>query len=86
MCQHISIMSAETAQLVYKQPILPYYEYNHCVIDSCNEDDLYKFGKSETMRIINKIYDPQEPFMKFILQLTGMKRLKVIKENQGVYG
>ena len=54
-------MSAATAMLVYKQTILPYFEYCDFLIDSCCKKELDKMEKLQyrALRIVHKIRNPR---------------------------
>ena len=55
-------MSTATAMLVYKQTILPYFEYCDFLIDSCCKKELDKMEKLQyrALRIIHKIRNPRD--------------------------
>ena len=71
-------MSAATAMLVYKQTILPYFEYCDFLIDSCCEKELDKMEKLQyrALRIVHKIRNPRDISRVDLLNLSGMKELK----------
>ena len=72
-------MSAATAILVYKQTILPYFEYCDFLIDSCCKKELDKMEKLQyrALRIVHKIRNPRDISRVDLLNLSGMKELKV---------
>ena len=72
-------MSAATAMLVYKQTILPYFEYCDFLIDSCCKKELDKMEKLQyrALRIVHKIRNPRDISRVDLLNLSGMKELKV---------
>ena len=72
-------MSTNTAMLVYKQTILPYFEYCDFLIDACSkrEQDKIKKLQYRALRIIHKIRNPREVRRVDLLQLSGMKELRI---------
>ena len=65
--------------LVYKQTILPYFEYCDFLIDSCCKKELDKMEKLQyrALRIVHKIRNPRDISRVDLLNLSGMKELKV---------
>ena len=72
-------MSTRTAMLVYKQTILPYSEYCDFLIDACSKREQEKIEKLQyqALRIIHKIRNPRELRRVDLLQLSGMKELRI---------
>ena len=72
-------MSTNTAMLVYKQTILPYFEYCDFLIDACSKREQDKIEKLQyrALRIIHKIRNPREVRRVDLLQLSGMKELRI---------
>ena len=72
-------MSTQTALLVYKQTILPYFEYCDFLLDSCTKKELEKLEKLQyrALRIVYKIRHPLDMSREDLLQMAGMKRLKI---------
>ena len=72
-------MSTNTAMLVYKQTILPYFEYCDFLIDACSKREQDKIEKLQyrALRIIHKMRNPREVRRVDLLQLSGMKELRI---------
>ena len=72
-------MSTNTAMLVYEQTILPYFEYCDFLIDACSKREQDKIEKLQyrALRIIHKIRNPREVRRVDLLQLSGMKELRI---------
>ena len=72
-------MSTNTAMLVCKQTILPYFEYCDFLIDACSKRKQDKIEKLQyqALRIVHKIRNPREVRRVDLLQLSGMKELRI---------
>ena len=74
-------MSTNTAMLVYKQTILPYFEYCDFLIVACSKREQDKIEKLQyrALRIIHKIRNPREVRSGFIAAIRN-ERVKDKKE------
>ena len=72
-------LSTSTALLVYKQTILPYFEYCDFLIDSCCKKEIDKLDKLQyrALRIVHNIRNPRDIARTDLLALSNMKELKV---------
>ena len=71
-------MSTNTAMLVHKQTILPYFEYCNFLLDVCCKREQDKIEKLQYRALrIHKIRNPREVRRVDSLQLSGMKELRI---------
>ena len=72
-------MNTATSMLVYKQTILPYFEYCDFLIDSCCKKEKDKLEKLQyrALRIIHGIQNVRDISRADLLRLSGMKELEI---------